>query len=399
MVTFGKRFLLSLTIILLGYGTASAQTESKAKLPFDLKMRLQPRFEYGDLLIDKDGKFTTESDMYVRRLRLTGKKDLDNIPIGKKAGVEIVLQMDRLEMNYNKGVRQDPDYKVGISTAEATWVLADEFGLWFGYDIPPLYRNTSSGKLLTFDWISTLGFYDKAAGDKQVHMRLFGKAGKGIVKYWLGLGDGISSLSKLKGADSSASAVQKKQWGGLYTARIEIAPPGWVESSWDDTSMAAEKTLAFGAGYGYQDGVKYDTATVTDTTYKMNAYVLDLSGRYLFGKGAVTGQVGYLQVDKDYGYKKENPNGYWFQAGFLIPVDILKGKLEPVVKYEIMDYKTAGKTKTKEKTWTLGFNHYLAKHSLKWGYNLALTDFEDHVRLASKSGSRVIHQLQLQFDF
>jgi len=145
--------------------------------------------------------------------------------------------------------------------------------------------------------------------------------------------------------------------------------------------------------------VKYDTASLTDTTYKADGYVFDLSGRLLFGGGALTGQAGYLNVNKDYGYKKESPNGYWVQAGYLIPGNILKGQLEPVVKYEVMDYKTSGKSKTKEKTWTLGFNHYFSKHSLKWGYNLSLTDYEDHVRMASKSGSRTLHQIQFQFDF
>lgn len=397
-----KRLLQLTTMtlfIFLLVGTAWSQSGDKGKLPFELKMRVQPRFEFGDLLIDKDGKFTSESDVYLRRLRMTGKKDFDNVPLGKKAWAEIVLHMDRLEMNFNKGVRQDPDYKVGISTAEAVWMFADEFSLWFGYDIPPIYRNTSSGKLLTFDWVSTLGFMDKSIGDKQVHMRLYGKAGKGVFKYWLGVGDGVSSLSKLKGADGNASAVQKNQWGGLYTARIEFAPPGWAESGWDDTAIPKEKYVALGAGYALQNGVKYDTASLTDTTYKADGYVFDLSGRLLFGGGALTGQAGYLNVNKDYGYKKESPNGYWVQAGYLIPGNILKGQLEPVVKYEVMDYKTSGKSKTKEKTWTLGFNHYFSKHSLKWGFNLSLTDYEDHVRMASKSGSRTLHQIQFQFDF
>jgi hypothetical protein len=393
------RFTTTVLVGLLLAGTALAQSGDKAKLPFELKLRVQPRFEFGDLLIDKDGNFTSESDVYLRRLRLTGKKDFENVPIGKKAWAEFVLQMDKLEMNFNKGVRQDSEYKVGISTAEAVWLFADEFALWFGYDVPPFYRNTSSGKLLTFDGVGTFGFFNKATGDTQVHMRLYGKAGKGIFKYWLGYGDGVSSLSKLKGADSNASAVQKKQWGGLYTARIELAPPGWVESGWDDTALPQEKYVALGAGYALQNGVKYDTASVTDTTYKADGYVLDLSGRFLIGKGALTGQAAYLNINKDYGYKKESPNGYWVQAGFLIPGNIIKGRLEPVVKYEVMDHKKSGKNKTKEKAWTLGFNHYFSKHNLKWGYNLSLTDYEDDVRIASKSGSRTLHQIQFQFDF
>ncbi len=393
-----------LKVLFVGFGImillpilASAQT---AKLPFDIKIRLQPRFDFGDLLIDKDGSYTSESDLYMRRVRLTAKKEFDKPPLGKKAWTEIVLHMDRLEMDFRNGSRQDPDYKVGVSTAEGVWQFVDEFSLWLGYDIPPFYRNTSSGRLLTFDWISSLGFFDKALGDKQAHLRLFGQAGKGMFKYWVGYGDGANSLSKLKNVDSSASAVQKKDWGNLWSARVEFSPPKLVEAGWDDTGMGKENYVTLGFGYAFQGDLKYDTASVTNASVNTRAYVVDLSGRYRFGEGAATGQVGYVKVDKDYSYKKdESPNGYWVQAGVLIPGKVLMGQIEPVIKYEVLDYNKADKTKTKEKTWTVGFNHYFSKHNLKWGYNLVKTDFEDDVRVASKSGSRLVHQIQFQFDF
>jgi hypothetical protein len=399
---FMTGFFLFVTVFqgtVFGQSTGASSSPEKGKLPFEIKMRIQPRFEYGDLLIDKNGQYTTESDLYLRRVRLTGKKEFENVPFGKKAWAEIVVHMDKLEMDFNKGARQDPDYKVGISTAEAVWMFGDEFSLWLGHDMPPFYRNTSSGKLLTFDWISSVGFFDKSTGDKQVHLRLLGKAGKGIFKYWLGYGDGVNTLSKIKSADGSATAVQKKDWGNLFTARVELAPPGWVEAGWDDTAIGKEKYLALGLGYAFQNGVKYETAAVSDATYQTHSYVVDLSGRVPFGKAALTGQAGYINVDKDYSYKKENPNGYWFQTGFLIPGQIIKGQLEPVLKYEIMDYKTVNKIKTKEKILTLGFNHYLAKHNLKWGYNLSMTDYEDQVKVAAQSSSKLQHQIQFQFEF
>ncbi|MCX7965085.1 MAG: OprO/OprP family phosphate-selective porin [Syntrophorhabdaceae bacterium] len=372
------------------------------KLPFEIKMRFQPRFDYGDLLINDNNKYATESDLYMRRIRLTVSKDFEKPPFGKKIWTSITLDADKFEMDFDKGARKDPDKKININTLEAGWAFLDEFGLYFGYDIPPYYRNTSSGKQLTLDSLpNIISASDKITGGYQVHLRLFGQFFEGIVKYMLAYGDGANSLSKLKDIDSAATAVRKKSWGDFYSARIEFAPPGLVEKGWDDTNMAKENFLALGIGTAVSGKKRYTAgAGNPDVNVKTSIFNIDLSGRYRFGEASITGSGGYMTLNKNYSYKKdESPKGYYIQAGFLFPGKILFGQFEPVARYDVYDSDKAGANKTKEKALILGFNHYFSKHNLKWGYNYVQTKYDKDVRVAANDSTRRVHQVQFQYEF
>ncbi len=371
------------------------------KLPFEVKMRFQPRFDYGDLLIDGNNKYTNESDLYMRRVRLTVSKEFEKPPFGKKLWTAITLDADKLEMDFDKGARKDPDKKININTMEAGWSFFDELGIYLGYDKPPYYRNTSSGKLLMLDDPSVISASDKLTGGSQVHFRLFGQFAKGVVKYTLGYGEGANSLSKVKDIDSAATAVNKRPWGDLFTARIEFAPPGLVEAGWDDTNMGKENFLALGIGTAISGKKKYAAgAGNPNETLSTNVFNMDLSGRYKFKEASITGSAGYMTLKKNYKNKKdESPRGYYIQAGFLVPGKILFGQLEPVARYEVYDQDKANKTKTKEKTFAMGFNYYFSKHNIKMGYNFVQTKYEQDVRPAANDGTRKVHEVQFQFEF
>lgn len=372
------------------------------KLPFEIKMRFQPRFDYGDLLINDGNKYTNESDLYMRRVRLSISKEFEKPPFGKKLWTAITLDADKLEMDFDKGARKDPDKKVNINTMEAGWSFIDEFGMYFGYDIPPYYRNTSSGKQLILDGLpAIISASDKVTGGYQVHFRLFGQFANGIVKYTLAYGDGVNSLNKVKDVDSAATAVKKKSWGDFYSARIEFAPPGLIEKGWDDTNMGNENFLALGIGAATAGKKRYTAgAGNPDVNVRTSVFNLDLSGRYRFGEASITGSAGYMTFDKNYSYKKdESPRGYYIQAGLLLPGKILFGQLEPLAKYDVYDSDKAGATKTQEKTFVIGFNHYFSKHSLKWGYNYVHTKYDKDVRVAANDGTKKIHQIQFQYEF
>ncbi|MBU4372844.1 MAG: OprO/OprP family phosphate-selective porin [Euryarchaeota archaeon] len=374
----------------------------KPKLPFDITIRFQPRFEFGDLLVDKDGKYTSESDIFVRRARLYVKKNFEKPPFGKDLWAGISFNMDKLELDFKNGARQNPDTKVKLHQVEAEWTFVDEFGGYIGYNTPTYSRATSSSKMLILDGPSAaVGASENVIGGKQPHVRLFGKLADGVVKYTFSYGDGANSLGELKGIDKSATAVQKKSWGDLLAVRLELAPPGLVEKGWDDTGIGEKNFVALGLGGAFMGDRKYDAGAKTDVDLKTNILLADLSGRYRFGDaGAITGSTGYVVFKKDYSYKEdEKPKGYFAQLGFLIPGKALNGQFEPVVKYDVYDYDTAGKTETKEKTFAIGFNHYLSKHNVKWGYNFVQTKYDKDVRVAANDDTRNLHQIQMQLQF
>ncbi|MCX7856391.1 MAG: porin [Deltaproteobacteria bacterium] len=372
------------------------------KLPFDLRVRLQPRFEYGDLLIDDNKRYTEESDLYMRRLRVSFLKEFEKPPFGNKVWASITFDADRLEMDLDKGARKDPDRKVNVNTVELGWLFADQFGIYLGYDVPPSYRNTSSGKHLIIDGPTALmSASDKLTGGPQVHVRLFGQLGNGVFKYTLAYGDGPNSLSKLKDIDSDATKLNNKEWGDLLSARIEFAPPGLVEKGWDDTNMGKENFLSIGLGGAITGKKRYQAGTSKpDVHVRLSTFNLDLSGRYRWGEISFTSSAGYMRFKKNFSYKEdESPRGYYIQAGILLPGKVFSGQIEPVAKYDLCDTDKAGKRKTKEKTFALGFNHYISKHNLKWGYNYVQTKYERDVRVALNDSTRKVHQVQLQYEF
>ena len=64
------------------------------------------------------------------------------------------------------------------------------------------------------------------------------------------------------------------------------------------------------------------------------------------------------------------------------------GKLEPAFRYENVDYGSS-----KKKVTTLGFNHYIKAHRIKWAYNLLRIDNP------SSNPDQTVHQIQAQFYF
>jgi hypothetical protein len=92
----------------------------------------------------------------MRRVRLPVLKEFEKPPFGKKLWTAITLDADKLEMDFDKGARKEPDKKININTMEGGWSFFDELGIYLGYDKPPYSRDTSSGKLLVFDGPSVM---------------------------------------------------------------------------------------------------------------------------------------------------------------------------------------------------------------------------------------------------
>jgi len=204
-----------------------------------------------------------------------------------------------------------------------------------------------------------------------------------------------------KGIDKNATDVQKKSWGDAFIGRIEFSPGGLVETKMDDTGMGGGNFLTIGIHAGTQGEMKYKTSSVSDATVKTSLFGADLAVRYNLGKeaGALTGQIEYTDFKRDFNYKSdEKPEGYYVQIGYLLPFEVIYGKLEPAARYEVFDHDSKASDK-EEKTFSIGFNHYIVKHKIKWAYNFINTKYDNGVALAVNNKTENIHQIQIQFYF
>lgn len=391
----------------------AAPKKSKLKLPVDVKIRTQARVDTGDLLVGQDGKYQTETDLFLRRVRLEVEKVLKTPPLGEELELNVTLDADRFEQTFRHGRRRTPSNDVNLLYAYGDWTFIEPFGVEVGKHKLPFLRVelTSSSRQLIIERPSITGAAKESFGDyHQPHIMAHGGFAGGAARYYLSYFDGASDLDTLQDLDANATAVQGAPWGRAFMGRIELSPLGllrgeaFIETKKDDTGIGGENHLTLGFDGGFQQDIKYATASVRDARLSSQLISVDLSGRYTFGgAGTLTGQGEYIHYKRNYNYRRdEKPHGGYIQAGYLLPWPILRGELEPAARYEIFDHDhidNNGKGGTTERTVSIGWNHYLLKHSIKWSYNFVHTRFDQGVAEALNSRDRDLHQLQLQLYF
>jgi hypothetical protein len=394
-------------------GEKPVKASSKLDLPFDIKMRAQARLDAGDLLVSPEGRYRTETDLFLRRVRLELEKELKTPPFGKELTLNLTLEADRFDQDFRNGRRRDPGNNVGLQYLYGDWVFTDAFGLEIGKHKLPFLRVelTSSGRQLLIERPAVTGAAKDSLGDyHQAQVMAHGEVAGGALRYYFSFADGAANLDALQELDSDASSVQRRRWGNAYTGRIELAPlsfreqGAYTEKKRDDTGIGAESHLTFGFDYGLQQDIRYATETVADATLDSRVVSADLAGRYSLGAmGTVTGQLEYVSFKRDFNYRQdEKPQGGYLQAGYLLPWTLLGGRFEPALRYEIFDHDRVdndGASGSKERTISIGTNHYLLKHSVKWAYNFVHTRFDPGVAEAANSRKRDLHQLLLQLYF
>ena len=386
---------------------------SKLKLPFEVKVRVQARLDDGDLLVGPESGYKTENDLFLRRVRLEVDKEIKAPPLGKELDLNLTLEADRFDQDFRNGHRRNPGNDVNLQYMYGDWIFIDEFGLEIGKHKLPFLRAelTSSSRQLLIERPVTTGAAKETFGDfHQVQIMAHGDVTGGAVRYYASYADGAANLNALQDLDGDAAAVQRQGWGNAFTARMEVSPLGfpqgraYIEKKKDDTGIGAENHLTIGIDGGYQQGIKYSTASVPDARLDTRLISIDLAGRYTFGAlGTLTGQMEYIDFKRDFNYRHdERPQGVYGQAGYLLPWALLRGRFEPAVRYEYFDHdriENDGESGSKERTLSIGTNHYLLMHSIKWSYNFVHTRFDRGVAEATNSRSRDLHQLQLQLYF
>ncbi|MBI1912034.1 MAG: hypothetical protein HYS21_08525 [Deltaproteobacteria bacterium] len=349
----------------------------------NIRVRLQPRFDYGDLIQSKDGKsYESESDLYMRRIRLEMGGNL----LAKTIKYNFTLQADKWDQTGHTNAVQ-------VLYSYVTWEADDALSLTVGKLKLPYSRvslTSSSKQLLIERPVSTeaakkiFGLTDPYFQPK---IAAAGKFLDGIAAYEVAVADGWQNGQLIQ----TGRTVFKSN--PLYVARVELSPPGWVEKSKSDAHLGKGQHLTFGANYADQSGIEYN-GTTNEFKESRDLWGVDLSGHY---KG-ITAQVEYnvWSIDSDDpAIADTKPKGWYAQAGYFI--DGLN--LEPVARYEVYDQNSKSNDK-KEKDTTIGVNWYGKGHSFKIGANWVHTKYENSATgKLTDDDKKDIYQVQAQMYF
>ena len=349
------------------------------------RIRLQPRFDLGDMATGEDKKsYESETDIYIRRIRLEfGGQLVQDLKYS------LIFEADKNgKFASSSG---SPTNEVKIQYANIDYKFDELFNLRFGKAKLPYSRVslTSSSKQLTVDRPASTEAAKKLFDDYyQSHLVLHGKASEGIFTYNLALGDGWEPNSTIH-SGTPATTVHKS--GPLYIARVEISPPGWIEKSQSDAHLGNGKHLTIGADYAAQQGIEYKGNNYEEDRTLTG---FDISGHW----NAITGQLEYNTWKEEYtdpSKSDKEPNGWYVQAGYFVQGP----NIEPVVRYEIFDQDSNSDDK-EEKTTTLGVNWYGKGHSFKVGMNWAHTEYDKNASgYLSDDDKKDVYQVQAQLYF
>jgi len=345
---------------LLGEEGKGITVKAAENTDLNVRIRLQPRFDAGDLIKSDETTPTSyegETDFYLRRIRL----ELGG-HIVKNLRFNLTLEGDK-----NSKAPGKSSNEVKILYAYGDYKIADPFSIRFGKAKLPYSRVslTSSSKQLLIERPFSTEDAKKLFDDYyQAHLLLHGKIAGGAVAYSLAGGDGWEPGSSVNG-----KTVHKS--GPLYAARLELSPPEWAEKSQSDAHLGKGRHLTVGANYAAQDGIEYASSPFEEDRSLWGA---DLSGHW----EGFTFQGEYNAWKEEFtdpSSADKEPKGWYVQAGYFIP----GVNVEPAVRYEVYE-QDSNKTDTEQRTVTVGVNWYLKGHSVKLSANYAMTEFDKNAK-------------------
>lgn len=347
----------------------------------NIRVRLQPRIDMGDLIKSKDGKsYTSDKDFYLRRIRL----EMSGALLVKTLKYNLTLTGDKWDKAGNTN-------EIGVQYAYLEWEMDDAFALIFGKEKLPYSRVslTSSSKQLIIERpVSTEAakkLFGKTEAYYQPKLAAKGKFLEGVIGYEAAFADGWQN------GEGIQTGLTVFKASPLYVARVELSPPGWTEPKKSDASLGKGKHLALGLDYAAQSGIEYK-----ENSYKEDRTLtgIDLSGHY----EGLTFQLEYNAWNvkfTDPSKKEQTPNGWYAQAGYFIDGPMI----EPAIRYEVYDQDKSSSDK-KETDTIVGVNWYVKGHSLKWGLNWVHSEYEkSNSNWLANSDKKDVYQLQAQMYF
>jgi len=365
----------------LGDESKGATVKAGDETDLNVRVRLQPRIDAGDVLKDATtGQYISETDLYVRRIRLelTGS-------LVKNLKYNLTLAADKDDQR-SSSTGRNGNATPGVHYAYLDYKFADAASVLFGQFKLPFSRVSlsSSSKQLLIERPASTEDGKKLFGDyEQTELMVHGKVAGGIFNYMLAIADGADT-------NQAGTALTNPEGDPAYIGRLEFSLPGWTEKSKSDAHLGKGKHMVLGLHAGSQQGLKaFGTAAETDRDLKGADFSMHIGG--------FTAQAEYNQwAISQTGATDVEPQGWYAQLGYLIPVV----NLEPAVRYEVYDRDSNATTDREDKLTTFGFNWYAKGHSVKVGLNWVHTEFgTGNLSGTSPSTERDVYQLQTQIYF
>lgn len=352
---------------ILGKESKGGTVQHGSEFNMKARVRLQPRWDYGDLTTETLGgvtSFATQSDLYIRRARLEIGGNLT-----KALTYGFVLEADKSDQKSTSGATTKLHY------AYFNYKFDDAFSVRVGKEKLPYSRvslTSSSKQLLVERPLSTEAAKKFFGNYYQTNVMLHGKLADGMFNYYADVADGVNGGANTRG-------------GPALIGRIELSPPGFVEKGKSDAHLGKGQHMTLGLSYGSQQGAGSATGTADYTLQG-----LDLSGHWQ----GLTAQAEYIEMKTESSTGSvTKPKGWYVQAGYFIPGI----NLEPAFRYENYDH-DSNKANQTQKITTLGANYYLKGHSMKVGLNWVHHKF-DTPALAKTTNDTSANVVQLQTQF
>lgn len=360
-------------------------TITKDESDLNIRIRLQPRFDFGDI-VDDGTSYKSQGDLYLRRARV----ELGGHLLTKTIQYYLVLTADKWDKAGNAN-------EVGIQNAYARWIADDALIFTLGKDKLPYSRASlvSSSRQLLVDKPVSTEAAKKVFGETDAYYQpkfsIGGSLAEGVFGYEVAVADGWQNGELVFNHSVDANDRSVLTASPLLVARVELSPPGWVEGKKSDAHLGKGQHLTFGANIANQSGIEYEEAAFEEDR---TLWGFDISGHY---KG-FTAQFEYNQWEIDSNdpvVATKKPKGWYAQAGYFI--DGIN--LEPAVRYEVYDQDSEAANK-EERVTTLGVNWYGKGHSFKVGANWLHHDYEAAASGAlPNADSKDVYQVQAQLYF
>lgn len=352
----------------------------------NIRVRLQERLDYGDLVVNRDKTgWDTESDLYLRRIRL----EMGGHILTKTIAYNLTITADKWDKDDGKA------NEFGIQYAYVKWFADDAYVLTIGKEKLPYSRVslTSSSKQLIverpFSTEDTKKLFGAADPYYQTKISLGGRLAEGMFAYEVAMADGWQNGETL----TTTGSPKVQNSNPLYVARVEFSPPGWAEKGKSDAYLGKGQHLTFAANIANQSGIEYQAAPGYEED--RNLWGFDVSGHY----NGFTAQFEYnaWEIDSsDPAIALKKSSGWYAQAGYFI--DGLN--IEPVARYEVYDKDSEAATAMEQKITTVGVNWYGKGHSFKVGANWVHEEFDEGlVDSKNPEDSKDTYQVQAQVYF
>ncbi len=336
-------------------------TLTQGESDLTIRVRLQPRFDFGDI-IDNGTSYSTESDMYLRRARL----EMGGHLVSRKIKYNVTLDADKWDKAGN-------DNKVSLKYAYVTLAPDEAYSFMFGKYKLPYSREalTDGSTLLMVERPASVEAAQNVFGESkafyQPKVAVFGRLLEGSIGYEVAVADGWQNGETIRENTLPTPDTTVFKAAPFLATRIEISPTGWVEDKKKGSHLGKGQHITAGVSLAMQNDIDYELGGGEDRTLwgvdvSTHAQGLTVSAEYIT-----------WEVDSSV-YGKARPEGLFLQGGYF-----MEGiNIEPTARFEIFDHDTKTSDDT-ERTITLGVNWYGMGHSLKVQANWAHTRFDSGV--------------------